>query len=102
MSAVYICVGKLVRVAKAEVYVRLRCEMENGVDVVLAQYALHVYWRCNIAVFERKVSLLIERSRVVQCRAVVELVEGHDIVAVRVREDEMADKPTGSAHASME
>jgi hypothetical protein len=102
MCPVDIRVGKLVRVAKAEINVGLRREMEDGVDVMLAQYALHVCRRCNVAVLEGEVPLLFKCPRIIQCRAVVELIEGDDIIVVRIREDEMANNPTGSAHGSIE
>jgi hypothetical protein len=42
MCAIYICVCKLVGIAKAEVDVRLCREVKDGFDLVLSQYALHI------------------------------------------------------------
>jgi hypothetical protein len=101
MRPVYIRVGKFVRVAKAQVDMRLRCEVKNGVNLVLAKHAFHVGWRCDVAIFKREVFLLIEDPRVVEGRAVVELVERDDVVMARICENEMADEPTGTAFVSV-
>ena len=44
MCPIHICICELVRVAKAEVDVRLRRKVEDGVDLVLAKHALYVGW----------------------------------------------------------
>lgn len=95
MCAVHIGVCELVRVTKAQVDVRLRREVEDGVDLVLAKHSLDVAWRCDVAVFEGKVRSVVEHARVVQGRAVVELVEGDHIV-VWIGEHEMAHEPARS------
>jgi hypothetical protein len=75
MRPVYIRVCELVRVTEAQVDVRLRREVEDGVDLVLAKHAFHVGWRCDVAIFESEVRLIVEDSRIIQSRAVVELVK---------------------------
>jgi hypothetical protein len=75
---------------------RLRRKVENCVDPMLAKHAFHVYWRCDVAVFKCEVFLVIQDPRVVEGRAVVELVERDDVVVTRVCENEMADEPTGT------
>lgn len=100
MCPVNVRVGKLIRIAEAEVDVRLRCEMEDGVDLVLTQHALHVGRRRNVPILESEVWLVLEDARIVQSRAVIELVVGDDIVLIWVREDEMADEPTGAVWLS--
>jgi hypothetical protein len=99
MRPVYIRVGELIGVAEAEINMRLRGEMENGIDLVLPQHALDVCRRGNVSVLECKVWPAVEDARVVQCCAIVELIQRDDIVVVGVRQDQMADKPTGSALA---
>lgn len=94
VCAIYVRVGEFVRVAEAQVDVRLRSEVEDCVNLVLAKHTLYVYWRCDISVLECEVILAIENARIVEGRAVVELVEGDDIVMAGVREDEVADEPT--------
>jgi hypothetical protein len=42
MCPVYIRIGELVRIAKAEVDMRLRCKVEDGVDLVLSKHPLDV------------------------------------------------------------
>jgi hypothetical protein len=99
MRPVHVCVREFVRVTEAEVDVRLRREVEDGIDLVLAQHALYVGRGCNVAILKGKISSAVEDSCVVEGCAVVELVEGHDIV-VGVGEDKMADEPTGTADKS--
>ena len=96
VRAVDVCICEFVRVAKAEVDVRLGSEVENGIDSVLSQYTLDIRWRCYIALLECKVCLFVEDSGVVERCAVVEFVKGNDIV-VWIRENQMAYKPAGSA-----
>lgn len=96
MRAIYICVRELVRVAEAEVDVRLRSEVEYRVDFVLAEHALDVGGRGDVAVFECEVWLVVEGARVVERCAVVELVVGDDVVVLGVREDEVPNEPAGS------
>jgi hypothetical protein len=100
MRSVYVGVGELVRVAEAEVNMRLCGEVEDGIDVVLAQHTLNVGRRGNVSMLEGEVRSVVEDARVVQARAVVELIERDDIVVVGVCQDQMAGKPTCSALAS--
>jgi hypothetical protein len=74
--------------------VRLRSEVEDCVNLVLAKHTLHVCWRGDVSVLECEVIFIIENACVIEGRAVVELVEGDDIVMAGVREDEVADEPT--------
>jgi hypothetical protein len=78
--------------------VRLRGEVEDGVNLVLSKSALDVRWRCDISVLERKIWLVIEDARVVEGGAIVELVEGHDIVVLGICEDQVAHEPTSSTY----
>lgn len=94
MCAVYVRVRELVRIAEAQVDVRLRGEVEDCVDLVLAEHTLHVCWRCDVPVLECEIILVVENPRVVEGRAVVELVEGDDVVMAGVCEDEVAGEPT--------
>jgi hypothetical protein len=96
MCPIHICVRELVRVAEAEINVRLCGEVEDGIDVVLAQDTLDICRRGNVTMLKSEVRSVVEDARVVQARTVVELIERDDIVVVGVRQDEMADKPTCS------
>lgn len=98
VCAVDICTRELVRVAKAQVHVRLRREVEDGVDLVLAQHPLDVARTCDVALLKGKVGSAVEHPRVVQRRAIVELVKRHDVV-VRIPKDQMADEPAGAVAA---
>jgi hypothetical protein len=46
---------------------------------------------------EREIRLVVKNARVVQRRAVVELIEGDDMVVVGICDDEMANEPAGAA-----
>jgi hypothetical protein len=50
----------------------------------------------SILCFESEVRLIVEDSRIIQSRAVVELVKRHNVVG-GVCEDKVADVPTGAA-----
>jgi hypothetical protein len=87
VRSVYVCVCELIRVAEAKVDVRLRSEMEDGVDLVLAKHALYVGRRCDVAILECEVGFVVKGARVVERCAVVELIEGDYVVVLGVRED---------------
>ena len=100
MCTVYVCVCELVRVAEAKIDVRLRSEMEDGVDFVLTKHALHIRRRCDVAILGSEVGLVVEGARIIERCAVIELVEGDYIVVFGVREDKMAGEPTGTVAVS--
>jgi hypothetical protein len=75
---------------------RLRSEVEDCVDFVLAEHTLHFCWEGDISILEYKIVLVIEHARVVEGRAVIELVEGDDVVMPGIREDEVADEPAST------
>jgi hypothetical protein len=75
---------------------RLRREMEDGIDLVFAEHPFYIGWRRDVAIFKCEVDFVIEYPRVVESRTVVKLVERDDVVVARVGEDEMADKPTSA------
>lgn len=71
VCAVNIRVCELVRIAKAEVDVRLCCEVEDSFDLVFAQYTLDICGRCDVTLFEYEIWSVGENSRVVERGAVV-------------------------------
>jgi hypothetical protein len=73
---------EFVRVAKAQIHVGVRSEVEDGVDVVLLQTPDHVDSHGHIAVEEVEVSQLLrlQQARIVERAAIVEFVEGNDVV----------------------
>jgi hypothetical protein len=58
--------GELVRVPEGEVDVRLGCEVEDCVDLVLTQNAFYISRGGDVAVLEGKVRKMVESSCVVQ------------------------------------
>jgi hypothetical protein len=93
VGAVDVGVSKAVRVAKAQVDVRLGGKVEDGVDVVALEAVDHLDGVGDVALVEAKVALLVEGACVVERGAVVELVERDDIVGVGIREGEVSHKP---------
>lgn len=103
MRAVYVGVGELVGVPEAQVDVRLRGEMDYGVDVVGAETAPHVGRRGDVALDEGKVRGRVEDARVVERRAVVQLVKRVDAV-FGIRQRQVSDEPAravGSGSAKL-
>lgn len=82
-----IIVGESEGVAKTQVHVALRRQMENGVDLVHFQTLEHVGFFGNITVKEAEIRSSLEHARVVQRTAVVQLIEADDIVRVGVLGD---------------
>ena len=97
VGAVDVGVREAVRVAKAQVDVRLRGKVEDGIDVVALEAVHHLGRVRYVALVEGEVAPLVEDARVVERRAVVELVKGHDVVRVRVRQGQVSHEPAGAA-----
>lgn len=58
----------------------MRCEVEDRIDLVFAKHTLYVGGRSDIALFKGEVRLTIEYARVVEGCAMIEFIEGHDVV----------------------
>ena len=54
-----VCLREVVRVAKAQVYVGLSCEMKDGIDVVAREAANNVCQSRHITIDEFEVGLLV-------------------------------------------
>jgi hypothetical protein len=76
--------------------VALRGEVEDGVNIVPLQAVYHLRWVGDVALVEAEVSPLVERPRVVERAAIIELVEGDDVVRVRVCDGQVADQPASA------
>lgn len=99
MCSIDVGVCELVRIAEAQVDVGLRGKVEDGVDPVLAEHSFDVRGRCDVALLEGEVGTAVQDARIIQSRAVVELVERDDMI-VRVRQDQVAHKPASSTRKS--
>lgn len=73
---------------------RLRCEVEDGIDVMLLEAVHHLVRVGYIAMVEGEVLLIIENLRIVRRRTVVKLIEGNYVICVRVGQGEMPYQPT--------
>jgi hypothetical protein len=65
---------------------RLRSEVEDGINLVLAKHSLDVGWGRDITMLKCEVGSVLEHARIVQRGTVVELVEGYHIVMLGIRE----------------
>jgi hypothetical protein len=81
--------------------VRLRREVDHRVDVVALQAVDYLGRIGHVALVEGKVAPVVEDARVVEGRAVVQLVEGDDVVSVRVGEGEVPDEPACASTQSV-
>ena len=93
VGAVDVGVGEAVRVAKAQIDVGLGGKVEDGVDIVALEAVDDLDGVGDVALVEAKVALLVEGARVVEGGAVVELVEGHDVIGVGIGEGEVSHQP---------
>jgi hypothetical protein len=50
---------------------------------------------------EREIWATVENARVVECRAVIELVERHNIVMLGIRERQVPDEPASAVRLSV-
>ena len=96
VGAVHVGMREAVRVAEAQVDVRLRGEVEDGVDVVPLEAVDDLGRVGDVPLVECEVAPVVEDAGVVEGRAVVQLVKRDDVVSVRIGEGEMADEPTCS------
>jgi len=77
--------------------VGLRSEVENGINLVALE-AVHDFGGvCDVAMVECEIALVVEGAGVVQRSAVVELVEGDDIVCIGVGQGKVSYQPTCAA-----
>lgn len=89
-----------VRVTEAQIDVRLGGEVEDGINVMASQAVHDLGWIRDIAMVEGEVALVIERPSIVQRGAVVELVEGDDVVRIWVGQGKMSYKPACTVNIS--
>lgn len=90
-------VGECVGVAETQVNVGLSSEMEDGVNVVSLQTVHDLGGVCDITMVEGEVSFVVKGSSVVQGGAVVEFVEGYDVVGIGVGQGQMSYQPASTA-----
>lgn len=93
VRAIDVRVGEAIRVAKAQIHMRLSCKVHHRVNVIALHAVEDFGGICQVAMVKSKVALVIEGSSVVQSRAVIELVKRYNVVSVRVCQGEMANNP---------
>lgn len=96
VGAVDVGVGEAVRVTEAQVDVGLGGEVENGVNVVALQAVEHLVGIGDVALDKGKVLAFVEGTGVVERRAVIELVEGDNVVCVGIGHGEVTDEPAST------
>lgn len=65
MSTVHVGVCEPVRIAEAQVDMRLRRKMEDGVDLKPFHAIKHFGWVCDISMIKREILLIVEHTSVV-------------------------------------
>lgn len=85
VCAINVGMGEGVRVSKTQIHMGLRRKMEDCINVVSLQTVHHLGRVGDVAMVECKVALVVQGSSIVQGCAVVELIEGDDVVRVWVR-----------------
>jgi hypothetical protein len=93
VRAKHIVLREEVGVAETQVHVCMRREVEDGINIVLLQAFDHVARYGDIAVKEAEVRLRLQHARIVQRAAVVELVEGNNVVCVGIFDGKVAHQP---------
>jgi hypothetical protein len=93
MRAEHVILRENVRVAETQVYVRMRGEVEDRINIVLLQAFDHITGYGDIAVKEAEIWLRLQHARIVQRAAIVELVEGNNVVGVGIFDGKVARKP---------
>lgn len=94
VSAVDVSVGETVRVSETQVNVGLRGEVEDGVNVVALEAVHDLRGVRDVAMVEGEVPLIVQGAGVVERCAVVQLVEGDDVVGIGVCERQVTYQPT--------
>jgi hypothetical protein len=80
MCAVRIVHGKGQRVSKRIVYVRLRCKVQHGVDLLRLENIHQGVGGQDVSFDELKIQIVANRAKIVQGGAIVKLVENDDLV----------------------
>lgn len=93
VCAKHIVFGKRVRVTKTQIHMRVGREVEDGIDAVISEALQHVTWSRHIAVEEAEIRLRLQHASIVQRAAVIQLVEGYDVVMVGILYCQVAHQP---------
>lgn len=101
MRTIDVGVRELIRVSKAQIHMRLCGEMKDGVDIVPLQTPRNVLRGSNVALLEEEICPAIKAPRIVQRRAIVEFVKGHNLVVIRVSQREVPYQPAGAMDSSI-
>lgn len=88
-------------VLEARVDVGLGGEVDYGVDIVAAEAVCDVVCGGDVAPVEREIPTAVEHFGVIQCGAIIELVEGDEVVMVLIGDGEGSDDPRTSKGSSL-
>lgn len=96
VGAEYIVIGEGVGIAKAQVNVRLRGKVEDGINLVAIE-AVHDFGGIgDVAMVKAKVPLVIKCPRIVQRGAIVKLVKRDNVVGIGVCHGQVSYQPAGA------
>lgn len=92
VGAVNVGGREAIGVAKTQIDMRLRSEVEDGVNLVLIETCGDIGRARHVSLEEGEVWLRVENMMVVQSCTIVQLVETDDVV-LRIGQNKMADQP---------
>jgi hypothetical protein len=101
MCAIDVGIGKSVRITKAQVNMGLSGEVEDCINIVVLHALHHIGRLGDVSKEEREIVLALQSPSIVEGRAVVQFVEGYNIVGVGVRQGKVSNQPTGSFSVSV-
>jgi hypothetical protein len=96
VCSVDIGMGELIGISEAQINVRLSSKVEDSINVVSLQAIHNLGGIGDISMVESKVPLIVKGSSIVQRCAVIEFIEGDDVIGVGVCQCEMSHQPASA------
>lgn len=100
MSADNVVKREGIRIAEAQIDMRLRRKMEDGVNLVRSQAFQDIGIVCKVSMEELEVRAAFQHPGIVERTAVIELVETHDVVGIRIFCHQVTDEPRSTVYIS--
>ena len=97
VGTIDIGVGEGIRVTETQIDVGLCGEVEDSIDLVSLEAVHDLGGVGDVAMVEGEVALVVQDPGVVQGRAVIELVEGDNVVGIGVGQGQVAYQPASTA-----
>ena len=88
-----ICLCEAIRIAEAEIDVRLGCKMEDGIDSVSRETVQNLLWVGDVSANEGEILPSIQASYVVEGSTVIQFIKAEYVIGCFVCNCEMPYKP---------